>query len=133
MLRASSSEGRQIAYIVTSEGIRWHFNPPSASHFGDLWEAAVKSAKYHLRKTIGETRLTFEEMSTLAQVEACMNSRPRHVLSDDFDDLTALTPGHLLIGAPLLAIPEPSLVEEKENLMSRWQLIQRMRDHFWQR
>ena len=94
----------------------------------------MKSAKYHLRRTIGETRLTFEEMSTLlAQVGACLNSRPMHALSDDSDDLTALTPGHLLIGAPLLAIPEPSLSDEKENLLSRWQLIQRMRDHFWQR
>ena len=87
-----------------------------------------------MRRTLGEIRLTFEEMSTLlAQVEACMNSRPMHALSDDSDDLTALTPGHLLIGTPLLAILEPSLAEEKENLISRWQLIQRMPDHFWQR
>ncbi|XP_011065258.1 PREDICTED: uncharacterized protein LOC105152587 [Acromyrmex echinatior] len=134
MLRASSSEGRRIAHVATSEGIQWHFNPPSAPHFGGLWEAVVKSAKYHLRQTIDETRLTFEEMSTLlAQVEACLNSRPMHALSDDSDDLTALTPGHLLIGAPLLAIPEPFLSDTKENLLSRWQLIQRMRDHFWQR
>ena len=134
MLRASSSEGRKIAHVATSEGIHWHFNPPSAPHFGGLWEAAMKSAKYHLRRTIGETRLTFEEMSTLlAQVGACLNSRPMHALSDDSDDLTALTPGHLLIGAPLLAIPEPSLTDKKENLLSRWQLVQRMRDHFWQR
>ncbi|XP_011052520.1 PREDICTED: uncharacterized protein LOC105144954 [Acromyrmex echinatior] len=134
MLRASSSEGRKIAHVATSEGIYWHFNPPSAPHFGGLWEAAVKSAKYHLRRTIGETRLTFEEISTLlAQVEACLNSRSMHALSDDSDDLTALTPDHLLIGAPLLVIPEPSLSDKKENLLSRWQLVQRMRDHFWQR
>ena len=121
MLRASSSEGRKIAHVATSEGIHWHFNPPSAPHFGGLWEAAMKSAKYHLRRTIGETRLTFEEMSTLlAQVGACLNSRPMHALSDDSDDLTALTPGHLLIGAPLLAIPEPSLTDKKENLLSRY-------------
>ncbi|KYN38438.1 hypothetical protein ALC56_07192, partial [Trachymyrmex septentrionalis] len=124
-----SGADRQLREMLfSSEGIRWHFNPPSAPHFGGLWEAAVKSAKYHLRRTIGDSRLTFEEMSTLlAQVEACMNSRPMHALSDDSDDLTVLTQDHLLIGA----IPEPSLAEDKTNLISRWQLIQRMRDHFW--
>ncbi|XP_071580189.1 uncharacterized protein [Temnothorax nylanderi] len=134
LFRASSSDGRRIAHDVSIHGIRWHFNPPAAPHFGGLWEAAVKSTKFHLRRVIGETTLTFEEMATfLAQVEACLYSRPLQALSDDPDDVTALTPGHFLIGAPLLAAPEPSLGERPDNTLSRWQLVQRMRDHFWQR
>ncbi|XP_025266669.1 uncharacterized protein LOC112638716 [Camponotus floridanus] len=132
--RASSPDGRRIAQGITKEGVSWRFNPPAAPHFGGLWEAAVKSTKHHLRRVIGESTLTFEEMSTLlAQIEACLNSRPLQALSDDPDDLSALTPGHLLIGAPLLAIPEPSLADHSPNTLSRWQLLQRMRDHFWQR
>ncbi|XP_071575678.1 uncharacterized protein [Temnothorax nylanderi] len=132
LFRASSSDGRRIAHDVSIHGIRWHFNPPGATHFGGLWEAAVKSTKFHLRRVIGETTLTFEEMATfLAQVEACLNSRPLQALSDDPDDVTALTPEHFLIGAPLLAAPEPSLGERPDNTLSRWQLVQRMRDHFW--
>ncbi|XP_025267604.1 uncharacterized protein LOC105248410 [Camponotus floridanus] len=134
LFRASSPDGRRISQAVTKEGISWRFNPPSAPHFGGLWEAAVKSTKHHLRRVIGEATLTFEEMSTLlAQIEACLNSRPLQALSDDPDDLSALTPGHLLIGAPLLAIPEPSSAERSPSMLSRWQLLQRMRDHFWQR
>jgi len=134
LFRASSAEGRRIAHAVTTEGIRWHFNPPAAPHFGGLWEAAVKSTKYHLRWVIGNATLTFEELSTfLAQVEACLNSRPLHALSDDPDDITALTPEHLLIGAPLLAVPEPSLAERADHSLSRWQHLQKMRDHFCQR
>jgi len=134
MFHASSADGRRIAQITASDGIKWKFNPPAARHFGGLWEAAMKSVKYHLRRIIGETTLTFEEMSTfLAQVEACLNSRPLRALSDDPDDLTALTPGHFLIGAPLLAVPEPSLVDRVDNSLSRWQLLQRMRDHYWKR
>lgn len=128
------SDGRRISQAISKEERAWHFNPPAAPHFGGLWEAAVKSTKYHLRRVIGESTLTFEEMSTLlAQVEACLNSRPLQAMSDDPDDLAALTPGHLLIGAPLLAIPEPSLTDNAPNTLSRWQLLQQMRDHFWLR
>jgi len=133
MFRASTTDGRRIAQAAASDGVRWRFNPPAAPHFEGLWEAAVKSTKHHLRRVIGEATLTFEMTTLLTQVEACLNSRPLQPLTDDPDDLTALTPGHFLVGAPLLAVPEPSLVDMKDNTLSRWQLIQKMRDHYWQR
>lgn len=34
---------------------------PANPHFGGIWEAAVKSMKYHLKRTIGEYKLSFEE------------------------------------------------------------------------
>jgi len=55
----------------------WHFNPPALPHFRELWEAAVKSRKYHLKCVIGTQMLTFEEMATLVSwIEAILNSRP---------------------------------------------------------
>ncbi|XP_029173549.1 uncharacterized protein LOC114942375 [Nylanderia fulva] len=129
--------GREIQTIVghlADRGVRWSFNPPAAPHFGGLWEAAVKAVKHHLRRTIGEARLTFEELSTfLTEVEACLNSRPLEALTDDPDDLRALMPGHFLVGSPLLAIPEPSLLDSSANRLNRWRLLQQMRDHLWQR
>ncbi|EFN65188.1 hypothetical protein EAG_08373, partial [Camponotus floridanus] len=123
-----------ISQSCCQEGVSWRFNPPAAPHFGGLREAAVKSTKYHLRRVIGETTLTFKEMSTLlAQIEACLNSGPLQVLTDDPDDLSALTPGDFLIGTPLLALPKSSLADEAPSRLSRWQLLQQMRDHFWQR
>lgn len=131
---ASNSEQRRIADQLANDQIQWRFNPPSAPHFGGLWEAAAKSFKHHLRRVLGETTLTYEEMSTLlAQIEACLNSRPLQALTDDPHDLTALTPGHFLIGTALNAVPEPSLLDAPTNRLSRWQLLPRMRDHFWNR
>ncbi|XP_070167797.1 uncharacterized protein [Polyergus mexicanus] len=131
---ANSPEQRKIADQLANERMRWCFNPPAAPHFGGLWEAAVKSFKHHLRRVLGESTLTYEEMSTLlAQIEACLNSRPLQAMSDDPDDLAALTPGHFLVGAALNAIPEASSLDVPIGRLSRWQLLQRMRDHFWDR
>ncbi|KMQ83710.1 hypothetical protein RF55_19291 [Lasius niger] len=67
----------------------------------------------------------------LSQIEACLNSRPLQALTDDPEDLAALTPGHFLVGSALNAVPEPSLAEEPTSRLFRWQLLQQMRDHFW--
>ena len=64
--------------------------PEHAPHFGGLWEAAVKSFKLHLRRVVGEARLTYEELTTiLAQIEACLNSRPLTPLPEPSDSLEA--------------------------------------------
>ncbi|XP_046145959.1 uncharacterized protein LOC123989276 [Osmia bicornis bicornis] len=112
LFTSSSKEHQQIASILSADNTQWMFNPSAAPHMGGKWEAVVKSIKYHLRRTIGELLLTFEEFSTLlTQIEAVLNSRPLKPLSDDPDDISALTPGHFLISSALNTIPEPSLLE----------------------
>ena len=51
--------------ILAEEKVEWHFNPQAASHQGGIWEAGVKSAIHHLRKVIGDSKLTYEEITTL--------------------------------------------------------------------
>lgn len=102
--------------------------------FGGKWEAAEKTVKFHLRRVIGETILTYEEMTTfLNKVEAVLNSRPLAPLSEDPSDLAALTPGHFLIGESLTSVPNPSFSEISEARLSKWQLIQKRIEHFWKR
>jgi hypothetical protein len=130
----SSQHNSVVAHQLSQQGTTWHFNPPSAPHQGGLWEAGVKRTKYHLKRVIGENRLTFEEFQTLlCQVEACMNSRPLCALSADPSDFDALTPGHFLVGGPLNAVPEGDLQEIKFNRLSRWQKVQQMLQHWWTR
>jgi hypothetical protein len=47
------------------------------------------------------------------------------------NDLNAPTPSHLLIGGVLTALLEHDLTEIKMNSLSRWQLIEQLRQHFW--
>ena len=130
----SSQEFANISSLLANNGTQWKFNPPSAPHFGGKWESSVKSVKYHLRRIIGDTSLTFEELSTLlAQIEAVLNSRPLCALSDDPSDVTAITPAHFLIGTTLNAVPEPSLLELPVSRLSRLQLIRQMVERFWKR
>lgn len=58
----SSEHCLELQSRLIEEGTNFHFNPPAAPHFGGIWEAAVKSTKHHLRRVIGETKLTFEEL-----------------------------------------------------------------------
>ncbi|XP_018402792.1 PREDICTED: uncharacterized protein LOC108779784 [Cyphomyrmex costatus] len=125
---------QQIINYVSSKGIRWRFIPPRAPHHGGLWEAAVKGAKRHLYRVTREAHLRYEELETLViQIEAILNSRPLTPVSSDVADLTPLTPGHFVIGAPLTSYPEPSLERIPITRLSRWQRVEQIRQHFWQR
>ncbi|XP_076664979.1 uncharacterized protein LOC143367238 [Andrena cerasifolii] len=134
MLEHLNSGQDAVHSTLLRQGTEWRFNPPAAPHFGGLWEAAVKSTKYHLRRVIGDQHLTFEEMTTLLhQIEACLNSRPLQQMTDDPGDLATLTPGHFLIGEALLSLPDPTIEDVPSSRLSRWHLLQQMRLHFWRR
>ncbi|GFW17257.1 integrase catalytic domain-containing protein [Trichonephila clavipes] len=103
------NENEQFCYFLSQVNIEWYFSPPVSPHFGGLGEAGVKSIKYHLKRVIGNTNLTFEEFSTLLiQVEAILNSRPLVSLDcdNDPDSLNILTPSHFLIGEVITSSPE---------------------------
>lgn len=130
----SSSVAVEIADWLASNGTAWHFIPPHSPNFGGLWEAAVKSTKFHLVRVIGTRTLTFEEMSTtLSQIEACLNSRPICQMPSDPSDPCPLTPGHFLVGEPLVLVPETNYEASNIDTLQRWHLTQRIVQDFWRR
>jgi hypothetical protein len=119
---------------LSQDKIEFKFIPPRSPHFGGIYEAGIKSVKYHLKRIVGQSLLTYEEMYTvLTLIEACLNSRPITPLPESPSELEALTPGHFLIGSSLTATPEPDRCETKENRLSRWQRVEQIRQHFWKR
>ncbi|XP_065081190.1 uncharacterized protein LOC135703795 [Ochlerotatus camptorhynchus] len=120
-----------IESVLANNSITWHMTPPKAPHFGGLWEAAVKVAKKQLYRQLGNSRLQFEAMSTvLTQIEASMNSRPLVPLSEDPEDLTALTPGHFLIGAPMQSLPDHDVRCIPTDRLSHYQQLQQLHQNF---
>ncbi|XP_055716675.1 uncharacterized protein LOC129810293 [Phlebotomus papatasi] len=126
-LLQSSDHQELVARQCEEMSIEWRFQPPYAPHHGGLWEAAVKSFKYHLKRIAGNVIMTFEELSTLLiQIEAVLNSRPLTPVTENVEDLNVLTPGSFLIGRPLCQIPDPDLGTEKYGCLKRWQLCQKI-------
>ena len=134
MIVASYSYSTQIVKSLAQEGTTWIFNPPSAPHFGGIWEAAVKSAKHHLRRFIGEQVLTFSELATLmCRIEACLNSRPLTALTDDPTDLDFLSPSHFFIQRSSFIVPEGDVTNDNVPAGKCWLLISQLTQYFWAR
>ena len=52
-----SQVSKKPSNFCSSQGIALDFIPERAPHFGELWEAAVKSMKKHLSLVVGNARL----------------------------------------------------------------------------
>ena len=108
-----------ISGSLAEQGISWHFIPPASPHFGGLREAGVKSVKIHLKRIGGSRNLTYEEFSTLlVSIEMTLNFRPLVSLSNDLDDINALTPGHFLIDGGYSSIPAPVTTNQNLNFIT---------------
>ena len=134
-LKQQESDGEIQHYLTTNHNITWHNSPPRSPHFGGLWESAVKGMKKHLRRIIGSTLLTFEELTTITcQVEACMNSRPLlPMTSHNQDGLATLTASHFLLFKHPQSYPEDPRLPERPHLLKKWNQCQAMVSHFWAR
>ncbi|XP_059048262.1 uncharacterized protein LOC131843606 [Achroia grisella] len=123
---------RDISDGLAVRRIRWEFNPPGSPHFGGIFESGIKSTKYHLKRVVGAQVLTLEEMFTVVtKIEAVLNSRPLCALSSDPNEVDVLTPGHFLVGGPLISLPEIPLEDNTSNLRSRWLMLQKITQMFW--
>ena len=119
-------------YLLQRE-IPWIFNPPSASHFGGVWERQIRTVRSVLSSLLNQQVLTDEGLQTLmCIVEAIINGRPITRLSDDPRDLSPLTPNHLLLLRSGPSLP-PGQFTEQDIYRRRWRQIQYLADIFWKR
>lgn len=131
-IKAIHAHWVEVSKNPALDPIRWKFITPLSPSQGGLWERTVRSSKHHLRRVIGSQTLTYEEYATLlANVSACLNSRPLIALDDDASSVQALTPAHLILGRPLIGPIQFDYTEIPDNRLHRWQLLQKMLQEYW--
>lgn len=86
-----------------------------------------------IRQKLHELNLTQDELETLiVSAEAITNSRPYlPIHSTDPDAICPLTPGHFLIGRPLMALPQRVNEHDKIQNVRHWELVKRMEAQHW--
>ena len=91
---------------LIAKGIKWKFNAPVSPWMGGIWESLVKSVKRSLQVIIRNKLFTEECLPAfLCEVESILNQRPLSPISDDVNDLKALTPSHFIIGSYENTVP----------------------------
>ena len=128
----------QANHFCANINIEWHFNPPSASHFGGVWERQIRTIRKILCALLNEQHMKSckndEQLRTLmCEIEATINSRPLTRVSDDPDDLDVIRPQDLLLLNHTAACP-PGVFNQKDiYARRRWRQIQYLADMFWKR
>lgn len=124
----------KIQDTLQSKGITWMFNPPAASHFGGVWERQIRTIRKVLNSIVKQQTIDEEGLQTLlCEVEAIINSRPITRVSNDPNDLEALTPNHLLLMKAITPLPPGIFDRDDVYSRRRWRQIQYLADLFWRR
>ncbi|XP_057299540.1 uncharacterized protein LOC130630164 [Hydractinia symbiolongicarpus] len=118
----------------SNRGIKWHFNLEAAPWWEGMFERLVRSVKRCLKKTLHNTRLSYEELLTvLAEIQAAIKNRPLTFLYENIGE-QPLTPNHLQFGRKINL--EASHIDSDENekdLCQRYDHLQRIINHYWNR
>ena len=134
-------EHPEVQAFLTEKRITWRFNLEKAPWWGGFYERMVKGVKRCLRKTLGNARLSYDELSTVViEVQGTLNVRPLTYVYEEGDSEEPLTPSHLMHGRRLTSLPPyPSRRDEEEEEVSVKGLNKRLKylscklDHFWKR
>ena len=67
----------EVVRYLTNNRVTWRFIVDRAPWWGGFWERMIKTVKQSLKKAIGRTTLTYDELNTiLIEVESIVNARP---------------------------------------------------------
>ena len=112
--------------------IRWHFNPPRASHHGGFYEIFFRIFRKIFSSIVKNSTLDdFDLLTYVTEIERILNNRPITALASGPNDVNALTPNAILTGC----LSEDALTASflKGDAYRRsWKKTQYLADCFWE-
>ncbi|XP_045482841.1 uncharacterized protein LOC123686673 [Harmonia axyridis] len=124
----------EIITYSSAQRIEWKFNPPTAAWWGGWWERLIRIVKDLLRKVLGKSSLTYEELYTIVcDTESVVNSRPLTYFHEDSRDLVPLTPAMFLREIQEVGVPDVDATEAtdlRKHLKYRLKLKEDLRRRF---
>lgn len=130
--RQMFEQNNALTRLFSEKHIEFRTIPARASHMGGIWERAVGSVKYHLRRVLKDTKLNARHFDhVLKQIEACLNSRPLWNVSPEIDDTEVLTPSHFFNFQAINTLPRPDVMHIPLNRLDQYQYLYRLYNSFW--
>lgn len=126
----------QIENHLKQRSVEWSFNPPTASHYGGIWERQIRTIRKLMCAMLKEQpiKLTDDALQTLmCEIESILNSRPLTPISSDSNDLEALTPNHILLQKAGPSFPPGIFHQSDLYIRRRWRQVQYLSNLFWSR
>ena len=135
---AKNELDRNLQGKLTELGCEFHFNPPTASHFGGVWERLIRTVRAVLEGLVPSSKGQLDEGSLRTffyEAAAIINSRPLTVENlERVDGPLPLSPNHLLTGKGSLIAPPPGTFPREDlYLKKQWRRVQHLAEVLWGR
>ena len=123
---------------IGRDWIKWHKNPPFASHMGGVWETQIRSAHAILAsmlKTHGKSLDNEALLTLMTEVEGILNSRPVTVeMINEPSSFQPLAPANILTMKSKVVISPPGKFLRPDLYCRRqWRRVQHIANEFWSR
>ena len=102
-----------INNYMANRSVQWTFIPKRAPWFGGFYERLIGMTKNVLKKTLGRSLVTLNELNTLVvEVEAVINDRPITYVPSDVGEPEPLSPSMLARGHNITMLPHRFITKD---------------------
>lgn len=137
---AWNMDDEAINNFSTNLRITWKYIVERAPWWGGWWERLVGLTKRLLKRSLGRSLLSFEELATtITCIEGALNSRPISTIRDGPENELAISPSDILVGKRLTLLPlavrrsadQLSEDSNQKTIFKAWSRRERLTTNFW--